>query len=52
MREERKVYKVLEGKPKGKRPLRRRRHRLEDGIKRVLGRLGGGQNGGMLLGMR
>jgi hypothetical protein len=33
MREERKVYKVLVGKPKGRRPLGRLRHRWEDGIK-------------------
>jgi hypothetical protein len=33
MGEERKVYKVLVGKPKEKRPLGRPRHRWEDGIK-------------------
>jgi hypothetical protein len=33
MAEERKVYKVLVGKPEIKRPLRRPRHRWEDGIK-------------------
>jgi hypothetical protein len=33
MGEERKVYKVLVGKPKGKRPLGRPRHRWEDGIR-------------------
>jgi hypothetical protein len=33
------VYKVLVGKPEGKRPLGRPRHRWEDGI---LGRLAGG----------
>jgi hypothetical protein len=32
MGEERKVYKVLVGKPEGKRPLERPRHRWEDGI--------------------
>jgi hypothetical protein len=32
MGEERKVYKVLVGKPEGKRPLRRPRLRWEDGI--------------------
>jgi len=32
MREESKVYKVLAGKPEGKRPLGRSRHRWEDGI--------------------
>jgi hypothetical protein len=31
--EERKVYKVLMGKPEGKRPLGRRRHRWEDSIR-------------------
>jgi hypothetical protein len=31
--EERKVYKVLAGKPEGKRPLGRPRHRWEDGIR-------------------
>jgi hypothetical protein len=31
--EERKFYKVLVGKAKGKRPLRRPRHRWEDGIR-------------------
>jgi hypothetical protein len=31
MGEERKVYKVLVGKPKGRRPLGRARHRWEDG---------------------
>jgi hypothetical protein len=33
MGEERKVYKVLVGKPKGKRPFRRPRRRWEDGIR-------------------
>jgi hypothetical protein len=33
MGEERKVYKVLVGKPKGKRPLERPRRRWEDGIR-------------------
>jgi hypothetical protein len=33
MGEERKVYKVLVGKPEGKRPLERPRRRWEDGIK-------------------
>jgi hypothetical protein len=32
MREERKLYKVLVGKPEGKRPLGRRRSRWEDWI--------------------
>jgi hypothetical protein len=39
MGEERKVYKVLVGKPGGKRPLGRPRRRWEDGIKWILGRL-------------
>jgi hypothetical protein len=33
MGEERKVYKVLVGKPEGKRPLGRTRRRWEDGIR-------------------
>jgi hypothetical protein len=33
MGEERKVYKVLVGKPEGKRPLVRPRRRWEDGIR-------------------
>jgi hypothetical protein len=33
MGEERKLYKVLVGKPEGKRPLGRPRHRWEDGIR-------------------
>jgi hypothetical protein len=44
MVEERKVYKVLVGKPEGKRPLGRPRHRWEDGIRmdlREIGFLGG-----------
>jgi hypothetical protein len=35
-----KVYKVLVGRPKGKRRLERSRHRLEDGIKMDLGETG------------
>jgi hypothetical protein len=35
MGEERKVYKVLVGKPEGKRPLGRPRRRWEDGIIRM-----------------
>jgi hypothetical protein len=38
----RKVYKVLVGKPKGKRPLRRPRHRRENGIRMDLRETGGG----------
>jgi hypothetical protein len=37
MGEERKVYKVLVGKPEGKRPLERPRRRWEDGIRMDLG---------------
>jgi hypothetical protein len=33
MGEERKLYKVFVGNPEGKRPLRRPRHRWEDGIR-------------------
>jgi hypothetical protein len=40
MGEERKVYKVLVGKPKGKRPLGRPRHRWEDGIRMDLRDIG------------
>jgi hypothetical protein len=42
MGEERKVYKVLVGKPEGKRPLGRPRHRWEDGSEWILGRLAWG----------
>jgi hypothetical protein len=42
MGEERKVYKVLVGKPEGKIPLRRLRHRWEDGIRMDLGEIGWG----------
>jgi hypothetical protein len=40
MGEERKVYKVLMGKLKGKRPLGRLRPKGEDGIRMALGILG------------
>jgi hypothetical protein len=40
MGEERKVYKVLVGKPEGKRPLGRSRRRWEDGIRINLGEIG------------
>jgi hypothetical protein len=40
MGEERKVYKVLIGKPEGKRPLGRPRHRWEDGIRMDLREIG------------
>jgi hypothetical protein len=39
---ERKVYKVLVEKPEGKKPLGRPRHRWEDGIRWILGKLDGG----------
>jgi hypothetical protein len=40
MGEERKVYRVLVGKPEGKRPLRRRRRRWENGIRMDLREIG------------
>jgi hypothetical protein len=40
MEEERKVYKVLVGKPEGKRPLGRPRNRWEDGIRMDLREIG------------
>jgi hypothetical protein len=40
MGEERKVYKVLVGKPEGKRPLARPRRRWADGIKMDLRGIG------------
>jgi hypothetical protein len=40
MEEERKVYKVLVGKPEGKRPLGRPRRRWEYGIKMDLREIG------------
>jgi hypothetical protein len=40
MGEERKVYKVLVGKPEGKRPLGRPRQRWEDGIRMDLREIG------------
>jgi hypothetical protein len=40
MAEERKVYKILVGKPEGKRPLGRPRRRWEDGIRMNLGEIG------------
>jgi hypothetical protein len=42
MGEGRKVYRVLVGKPEGKRPLRRLRHRWEDGIRMGLREIGWG----------
>jgi hypothetical protein len=40
MGEERKVCRVLVGKPEGKRPLGRPRHRWEDGIRMDLREIG------------
>jgi hypothetical protein len=40
MGEERKVYKILEGKPEGKRPLGRPKRRCEDGIRMDLREIG------------
>jgi hypothetical protein len=40
MGEERKVYKVLVGKPEGKRPLGRPRRRWEDGVRMYLKEIG------------
>jgi hypothetical protein len=42
MGEERVVYRVLVGKPEGKRPLGRPRHRLEDNIRMDLQEVGCG----------
>jgi hypothetical protein len=42
MGEDRKVYKVLVGKPKGKRPLGRPKHSWEDGITMDLREIGWG----------
>jgi hypothetical protein len=42
MREEREVYKVLAGKPRGKRPLGRPRRRLKFGIRKNLSKTGCG----------
>jgi hypothetical protein len=39
MGEERKLYKVLVGRPEGKRPLGRPRYRWEDGIRMYLGEI-------------
>jgi hypothetical protein len=40
MREKRNMYKVLMGKPEGKRPLGRPRRRWEDGIRMDLREIG------------
>jgi hypothetical protein len=47
VREDRKVYKVLVGKPKGKRLLGRPRHRWEDGIRMDVGDIGCGRRCGV-----
>jgi hypothetical protein len=53
MREEREVYKVLVGKPKGKRPLGTPSHRWKDGIRMDIREIGFGWlrigTGGQLL---
>jgi hypothetical protein len=45
MGEERKVYKVLVGKPDGKRPLRRLRHRWEDEVRMDVRGIDSGRGG-------
>jgi hypothetical protein len=45
MEEEGKLYKVLLGRPDGKRPTRRPNRRWEDGIRRDLGEIGWGGSG-------
>jgi hypothetical protein len=40
MGEERKMYRVLMGKPEGKRPLGRPRHKWQDGIRMDLSEIG------------
>jgi hypothetical protein len=42
MRERRSAYRVLMGKPEGRRPLERPRCRWEDVLKRIFERLDGG----------
>ena len=49
MGEVRGVYRVLVGKPEGKRPLGRPRHRWEDNIKMALQEVGGGHRDWMEL---
>jgi len=48
MGEMREVHRVLVGKPEGKRPLGRRRRRLEDNIKMNLQEVGGGKWTGLI----
>ena len=50
MGDRRGVYRVLGGKPEGKRPLGRLRRRWEDNIKMVLYEVGGGRGDWMELG--
>jgi hypothetical protein len=50
MGEERKVYKVLVGKPEGRRPLGRPRRRWEDGIRMDLREIGLGGGGVVWIG--
>jgi hypothetical protein len=47
--EKRGVHRVLVGKPEGKRPLRRPRHRWEDNIKMDVQEVGGGRGDWMEL---
>jgi hypothetical protein len=49
MGEDRVVHTVLVGKPEGKTPLGRRKHRWEDNIKMNLQEVGGGHRDGMEL---
>ena len=49
MGEDRGVHRVLVGKPQGKRPLGRPRHRWEDNIKMDLQEVGGGRRDWMEL---
>jgi hypothetical protein len=49
MGEDRGVYRVLVGKPEGKRPLERPRHRWEDNIKMDLQEVRGGRGDWMEL---
>jgi hypothetical protein len=49
MGEDRDVHRVLVGKPEGKRPLGRPRHRWEDNIKMDLQEVGGGRGDWMEL---
>jgi hypothetical protein len=48
MGERRGAYRALVGKPEGRRPLGRPRHRWEDNIKRIFERLGVGVRTGLI----